>query len=151
MTKPKRHFTDVQLGEIARQELSGQLWTSTMLQERYKGDLHGFKMAMELSFPILMLMSDKQRRDLAKRPPAMIWENIDRAAPRMINGMPMFFSIRMMFREDYEVYVPIYQKMHDALQLATPRVKKPYKVPNVQSEKIKKVPEELQKQGAKQA
>ena len=137
MTKPKpkrgdtRHYTDIELGEIARQALGGHLWTSDIVAERYRGDLDRIKQAMEMTFPILMLMDNKQRKDLAKDPPVMVWEEMSQAAPSMINGMPIFFSVRMMFKADYEAYRPIYEKMHYALQAATPRVKKPYKEPSV--------------------
>lgn len=60
------------------------------------------------AFPILMLASERQRKNIAEaigarkgrngrhRAPGMLFEYYDKAAPLAANGLPMFFSVRVL-------------------------------------------------------
>lgn len=40
----------------------------------------------------------------------ILWEWLDKAGPRSINGMPMFLSVRLMHKEDWARAVVAYKK-----------------------------------------
>ena len=46
----------------------------------------------------------------AETEPAMIYEYLDKAGPRSINGMPGFFSCNILNRADFEAWRPMYQE-----------------------------------------
>lgn len=52
-------------------------------------------------FMPLALMSPEQMEDLRKADPGVFYEDIDKAAPRSINGMPCFFSFKTLSREEW--------------------------------------------------
>lgn len=43
----------------------------------------------------------------------ILWEWLDKAGPRSINGMPMFLSVRLMHKEDWARAVVAYKKEMD--------------------------------------
>ena len=51
-------------------------------------------------FMPLGLMEPKAFRKLQKDSPGMIFEYLDKASPRSVNGMPGFFSCQMLSQED---------------------------------------------------
>jgi len=53
-------------------------------------------------FMVLIFMGAKQRREMIKNPPGLIYEYLSEAGPRSINGMPSFFSMRMLSKADAE-------------------------------------------------
>lgn len=42
--------------------------------------------------------------------PEMIYEYMDKAGPRSVNGMPMFMSANVMNRADFRAWLPMYEK-----------------------------------------
>ncbi len=51
-------------------------------------------------FIVLALMNPKQLKELGKRDIGMVYEHIDKASPRSINGKPCFFSFRTLTQKD---------------------------------------------------
>ncbi len=48
----------------------------------------------------------------------MLYEYLDQAGTRGINGLPMFMSFRSLTDEDHAALMPIYEKMKAAIDLA---------------------------------
>ncbi len=69
-------------------------------------------------FMPLGLMEPKAFRKLQKDPPGMIFEYLDKAGPRSINGMPGFFSCQMLSQDDTKTVFEIYKKLEEAQKVA---------------------------------
>ncbi len=65
-------------------------------------------------FMPLGLMEPKAFRKLQKDPPGMIFEYLDKAGPRCINGMPGFFSCQMLSQDDTNTVLEMYKKLEEA-------------------------------------
>ena len=48
--------------------------------------------------------------------PEMIYEYLDKAGPRSVNGMPMFMSVNVMNRADFRAWLPMYIEYEKAQQ-----------------------------------
>jgi len=51
-------------------------------------------------FMLLMLLDEKDAKELRARDPGMIYEYMREAGPQAINGYPIFFSFWMLSRND---------------------------------------------------
>jgi hypothetical protein len=60
-----------------------------------------------MAFPIILMMKLCDRKFIAANPPGMIWEYYSKAAPRSVNGLPMFFSVHFMSPSDMEKFHPM--------------------------------------------
>ena len=65
-------------------------------------------------FMVLALMKSEQIKALAADPPEMIYEYLEKAGPRGVNGLPCFFSMQMINKHDFDLVF----KMIDALKEA---------------------------------
>jgi hypothetical protein len=65
-------------------------------------------------FMPLALMTKKQLLALKKKKIGMIFEHMDKAAPRSINGMPCFFSMQVLSEDDTKIVIELYQKLKKA-------------------------------------
>lgn len=46
----------------------------------------------------------------AEAEPEMIYEYLDKAGPRSVNGMPMFMSANILNLADFQAWLPMYEK-----------------------------------------
>jgi len=72
----------------------------------------------QMVFMPLALMKPRQLKKLRSDPPGMIFEYLDKAGPRSINGMPMFPSCQMLSLEDAKTVLELYNKLKDAEKAA---------------------------------
>lgn len=63
-------------------------------------DLHVPEGALGIVFVPLMLMSPEERKKFAMLDIGLVYEYLQEAAPSSINGLPVFFSLRTLGRED---------------------------------------------------
>ncbi len=63
-----------------------------------------------LMFGALKDVSQEQLADVG-----LVWEYMDKASSRSVNGLPMFFSCHFMHQKDWEIAHAAYQKMRKAL------------------------------------
>ncbi len=67
-------------------------------------------------FMPLALLEKEQIEELKVKDPGMIYEYIDKAGPRSINGMPMFFSFRFLSQEDAKKVMEKYLQIKEAIE-----------------------------------
>jgi hypothetical protein len=69
-----------------------------------------------LVFLPLAMADDALTEDLKRMEITFVYEDISRALPRSINGMPMFTSMNMLNKADHERLRTINQKIEEALK-----------------------------------
>ena len=66
---------------------------------------------IRMVFMPLSLMKPEQVQELADKKVAFIYEYIDKAGPRSVNGMPMFMSFRVLTEDQFNRM----SKFHEAI------------------------------------
>lgn len=66
----------------------------------------------------LILLDEKQRRELEANPPGMIYEYMENASRMGINGMPIFFSFKTVSQEDTKKVMGEYNEIIEAVKKA---------------------------------
>jgi hypothetical protein len=88
-----RRLSTKELREFVVDYVAGQIFTSSHIDKPSMSPL----VFLPLGFGVL---STWERADIEQI--GIIYERIDKAGPRAINGMPMFFSMRIMHKDDWE-------------------------------------------------
>lgn len=83
--------TDDELKQIARDIHAGHVFTDRHIRPHEWQD-----MVSSVFFPIAMMTKE----ELLAQQPAMLFEYLDEAAPRTINGYPCFFSARIITEDE---------------------------------------------------
>lgn len=86
--RPTR-LTEDQIKELARDMVAGQVYVPK----------NGYE--LECSFAILFALGAEQMRSWVENI-GMVYEYMKKAAPRQINGLPMFFSMRFVHKDDMD-------------------------------------------------
>jgi hypothetical protein len=81
--------TTVELQTLAADICEGRVFTGAMAQKAG---------TLDMSFPILLLADAATRKRIAAA--GEIYEYLDRASPRAVNGCPIFFSCRTMSKAE---------------------------------------------------
>lgn len=68
-------------------------------------------------FMPLHFMSDEAIGDLAKKEP-FIYEYLDKASPRSVNGLPVFISFQYLVKEETKKMNGYYNKIKQAVDIA---------------------------------
>lgn len=71
------------------------------------------------SFMVLKLMSREQMEEFVKNKPVAFFEDYDKAGPRSINDLPVFFSMNWLSEDEWNMFVPIMQAKEQALGIAS--------------------------------
>lgn len=72
-----------------------------IVNERVFTDRHCHTMdEVAMCFPALALMPEAMREKMLANPPGLVWESYTKAAPRGVNGLPMFFSCHFLTQAD---------------------------------------------------
>lgn len=100
--------SDAELKQLAKDIVAGKVFHSGMLHE---SDSH---IAGSIFMP-LTFMTAKQMKALRKDNPGLIYEYMDKAGPRAINGYPIFTSCRMLNQKDLEKLREYIVKVQEAL------------------------------------
>ena len=96
--------TDEELKEIAQALLDGRIFSDRHVQEPSQLPQH---------FMVLGLLEPEQSKELAEMGVDFIYEYVEQAAPRSINGLPCFFSMRMLTRDETVRMTKFYAKMKE--------------------------------------
>jgi hypothetical protein len=83
--------TDEELKQIAADLHAGKIFT-----DRHLRDLSELQMV----FMVLAFMDEAAIKDMEARKVNMIFEYLDKAGPRSVNGMPTFFSCQTATEEE---------------------------------------------------
>jgi hypothetical protein len=104
-----KHLTDEEIKKLANDIYQGLVFTNRHIQN--PDDLS--RVFMSLNF-----LDEEQIKKFNADMPGMIYEYMENAGPRSINGMPMFMSFRVLNREDakkvHEKYIQIKKAVENA-------------------------------------
>lgn len=84
-------ISDEEARKIAEDIYKGLIFTDRHLQDPEE---------LKSVFMVLMFMKDEDINKLKGNPPGLIYEYMDRAFPRGINGNPIFMSMQLLSKED---------------------------------------------------
>lgn len=101
--EPLPRLSDDELREFIDAFISGRIFTSNHIPEG-NGDL----IAM-VFMPIAFGAVTKETAEEV----ALVYEYLDKAGPRSINGMPIFFSCRLLHKKDWERALPVLKAERD--------------------------------------
>ena len=95
--------TDEDLKQIAKDMWAGKIFTDRHL----KND----PQMISSVFMILALLDKKQLVKMEQDNINLFYEYLDKAAPRSINGYPIFFSMRMLDKNDAARMIDFYNEV----------------------------------------
>jgi hypothetical protein len=101
--------TDEQLKQLAKDIITGLVFTSNHLPQ-------DDPRLLGIVFMPLVMMNDEQQKDFVAKNPGMVYEYLDKAGPREMNGYPMFMSFQFITIDEYEKLRVFYEE----LKAATP-------------------------------
>jgi hypothetical protein len=105
----KQH-TDKELKKIAEDLLAGRIFTDRHIPEHTKA---------HMVFMPLTFMNEDQAKQFQQgindERIYMLYEYMENAGPRTINGMPIFMSYRVLNREQTEKVLEYYNKIKEAI------------------------------------
>lgn len=104
--------TDDQLKQLAKDILTGMVFTNNHLPP-------DDPMALGIVFMPLVMMNDEQQKEFEAKQPGMVYEYLDKAGPRSMNGLPMFMSFQFITVDEYTKLRTFYD---EAKAAATPIV-----------------------------
>ena len=119
MKKDKNSYCEAENGEENRQKSNNEL--RKLAVDIFKGmvftDRHvQIKEDVPRVFMPMALMGRQQVEDFQKKSPGLIYEYMDKALPKSINGMPMFLSFRFLSIEETKKVFDFYTKIIDAVE-----------------------------------
>lgn len=109
MPIPSRPLEEI--GKLANDFLAGQIFTDRQIPPECGLDLGDV-------FMPLMFLDEKQHEELKADSPGMLFEYMNEAGPRSVNGCPVFMSVQYLSKEDFMKFRDIVK----ALQAAKDKV-----------------------------
>lgn len=100
-------LTDKEIANLANDMYRGLIFTDRHVQRHED---------VPSVFMPLILLKEEDIEKLKANPPGMIYEYLDQAGPRAINGMPVFWSFRMIGTEDATKVMERYKKIKQAVE-----------------------------------
>lgn len=100
-------MTDEEIKQLAEDMYRGLVFTDRHVQNVKD---------IQMVFMPLMFIDDKQREELNANLPGMIYEYISNAAKTSINGMPIFWSFKMVNQEDAKKVFEKYNKIIEVVK-----------------------------------
>lgn len=94
-----------ELKKLALDTLHGEVFTDVQVEPK--------EMIYTVFVP-LALMNGKQRQDFAAKKPYRIYEYINKAMPRSINGMPVFGSFSYLLEDESKYVEGILDELREA-------------------------------------
>jgi hypothetical protein len=96
--------TDAELRQIAMDIYHGHIFTDRSI--RNKDDLN----LLSMIFMPLALMGKEGADQMIERKVSMVYEYLDRAGPRSVNGYPTFMSMKYLTEDEVQRLVPIFER-----------------------------------------
>ncbi len=101
-------LSDGQVKVLAERILKNEIFTDHQVREQ--------DLVPSIFLPVALMGDDPEACGAFKKnPPGMIYAEMKDAAPRTINGYPMFFSCSFLSHKDTERVFAVYQAMTEAL------------------------------------
>lgn len=98
-----------ELVKIGKDMAQGLIFTSNHIREHDMQDVASI-------FMPLLFMDEKTAEEFKQTNPFVLFEYLDKAGPRSMNGYPTFFSMGHMNKEEWGVVWEIYEKTIKALE-----------------------------------
>ena len=99
-------MSDQEVRQLAEDMFKGLIFTDRNVQ---------IKEGIPKVFVPLMLMGKEFINELQEIPVGMIYEYMDKAGPRSINGMPIFMSFKFIDVKDQKKVIEIYNKIREVV------------------------------------
>lgn len=96
-------LSDDELREFIDAFVSGRIFTSNHVPEG-----HGDLIAMVFMPIAFGAVTPETAEEIG-----LVYEYLDKAGPRSINGMPIFFSCRLLHKKDWERALPVLKAEHE--------------------------------------
>ena len=106
MTEPK---TDQELKQLAMGILAGTVFTDRHVPKQDQ------KLVSSIFMP-LIFMDEKSHKDFTEQQPGLLYEDLNKAGPRGVNGYPIFSSMRFLTQEETERLDGFYKELQDFQQ-----------------------------------
>lgn len=100
-------MSDEEIRQLAKDMYKGSIFTDRHIQNPQDA---------QTVFMPLIFMDEKQIEELKKDPPGMIYEYMSNAAKMSINGMPIFWSFKMVNQEDTKKVFEKYNEIIKAVE-----------------------------------
>lgn len=97
--------TDEELKGVAK-----DLWAGRIFSDRHINSLKDNPSVLGMVFMPMIFMDNKSRKKLADLKVNFIYEYVNKASPRAINGMPIFFSCRILTESETKKMFEYYEK-----------------------------------------
>jgi hypothetical protein len=103
--------TDAELKQLAKDVWDGKVFTDCHIEEMPDEIFIG---TLKMIFMPLALFGKEDYEDFQKQKPGMVYEYLDQAGPRSINGYPSFFSFQFLTEEELPKFHAFYVEVRDA-------------------------------------
>ncbi len=100
--------TDDELKEIAK-----DLWAGKIFSDRHITSLKDSPNMLGMVFMPIVFMDSETKKQLSDFKVNFIYEYLDKAGPRAINGMPTFFSCRTLTEPETKKMFEYYEKFKE--------------------------------------
>lgn len=97
--------TDEELKGVAK-----DLWAGRIFSDRHINSLKDNPSVLGMVFMPMIFMDNKSRKKLADLKVNFIYEYMNKASPRAVNGMPIFFSCRILTEPETKKMFEYYEK-----------------------------------------
>lgn len=108
---PYQSKSDEFLKDLALRWVTNQIFTSDQVGDRVE---------MQMVFMPLVFMNEDHLNWMRENKITLLYEEVRKAGPRGINGMPMFMSMQMLNEEDHKKFYDLSRKMDQALDNVEP-------------------------------
>lgn len=98
--------TNEELKQLANDMMAGRIFTDRHVKRPQD---------LGMVFMLFSLMDNKAMKEFESQEPVMVYEYMDKASPRSINGMPSFFSFHFLTQPEFDVFKDYHDKIKAAI------------------------------------
>lgn len=101
--------TNGELKQLAEDIYAGRVFTDRDAMAKGMGDM------LHMIFMPILFLDSEAKKDFVKRKPVLLYEYMSAAMPRMVNGCPMFMSVRYLTEKEFIKMRDYYAKIKAAM------------------------------------
>ena len=98
-----RQKTDDELKKLAMDIFNGHVFCDWMVEEAQT------RLLGMVFMPLALMEQEHIQKLFEEEEASMLYEYLEKAGPRSVNGLPGFFSMRVLNRADHDALVPLIQ------------------------------------------
>jgi len=114
ITEKPKEKTDEELKQLALDILEGRVFTDRHCSEPYE---------ISMVFMPLVFLDEAGIEQLKADDPGMVYEYLTEAGPRSCNGLPNFFSMKLLSQDGTKKVMAIYDQLKEARSKAVAEAK----------------------------